>query len=254
MSVAGDSVPGMKVGVYVDGYNLYYGARSLCGRGTPGWKWLDIRAVTELLLPRGTRWAEATIDRIVYCTARVDSRTNADAFKDQDIYLKALVTAQSVDWIEYGTYVARAKTGLLATRDPKTHRPHIATSGWPVMLQDAEGNPVREGRFLVQYLHLEEKGSDVNVAAHLLRDVLTNHVDAAMVVSNDSDLALPLRMARESVPLCLVNPQSGRLAGALKGTPTEGVGGHVWVQLQEEQLRACQLPDSVGNQLRPEDW
>jgi hypothetical protein len=31
----------MRVGVDVDGFNLYYGARALCGRGTPDWRWLD---------------------------------------------------------------------------------------------------------------------------------------------------------------------------------------------------------------------
>jgi hypothetical protein len=30
----------MKVGVYIDRYNLCYGARDLCGRGTGGWRWL----------------------------------------------------------------------------------------------------------------------------------------------------------------------------------------------------------------------
>ena len=34
----------------------------------------------------------------------------------------------------------------------------------------------------------EEKGSDVNVATHLLADVFTGEVEAAMVISNDSDL------------------------------------------------------------------
>ena len=38
----------------------------------------------------------------------------------------------------------------------------------------------------------EEKGSDVNVATHLLVDVLTGAIDAAIVISNDSDLALPI--------------------------------------------------------------
>jgi hypothetical protein len=35
----------MRVGMYVDGFNLYYGARGLCGRGTAGWRWLDLRAL-----------------------------------------------------------------------------------------------------------------------------------------------------------------------------------------------------------------
>lgn len=35
----------MQVGVYIDGYNLYYGARAICGRSTPGWRWLDLRSM-----------------------------------------------------------------------------------------------------------------------------------------------------------------------------------------------------------------
>ena len=73
---------------------------------------------------------------------------------------------------------------------------------------------------MVSYLDLEEKGSDVNVASHLLSDVLTTRVDAAVVISNDSDLALPLRLARKKVPVGLVNPGSRYLAGALKDSAT----------------------------------
>jgi len=41
----------------------------------------------------------------------------------------------------------------------------------------------------------EEKGSDVNVATHLLLDALAQPpaMDAAIVISNDSDLELPVR-------------------------------------------------------------
>jgi len=35
----------MRVGVYIDGYNLYYGARGLSGAGTSGWRWLDVRGL-----------------------------------------------------------------------------------------------------------------------------------------------------------------------------------------------------------------
>jgi hypothetical protein len=45
------SVLRVRVGVYVDGFNLYFGARSVCGRGTRGWRWLDVRALAERLLP-----------------------------------------------------------------------------------------------------------------------------------------------------------------------------------------------------------
>ncbi|GAA2988703.1 hypothetical protein GCM10010483_36430 [Actinokineospora diospyrosa] len=36
----------MRVGISVDGYNLYYGGREACGRSTPGWRWLDVRATS----------------------------------------------------------------------------------------------------------------------------------------------------------------------------------------------------------------
>jgi hypothetical protein len=32
----------MRVGVCVDAFNVYYGARSLRGRRTAGWRWLDL--------------------------------------------------------------------------------------------------------------------------------------------------------------------------------------------------------------------
>lgn len=40
----------------------------------------------------------------------------------------------------------------------------------------------------------EEKGSDVNLAIHLLNDAWNNRFDVAVVVSNDSDLAEAMRL------------------------------------------------------------
>jgi hypothetical protein len=100
----------------------------------------------------------------------------------------------------------------------------------------------------------EEKGSDVNVAAHLLRDVLTGRVDAAVVITNDSDLGLPLKMARDVVPVGTVNPQTGYLAGALRGHVTDGAGRHWWRQLQTADFCAHQLPDPVGPYRKPVGW
>ena len=77
---------------------------------------------------------------------------------------------------------------------------------------------------MVSYANREEKGSDVNVAAHLLLDVLRGTVDAALVISNDSDLRLPVQEVREHVPLGLINPSHNYLAGDLRGSPETGVG------------------------------
>jgi len=243
----------MRVGVYIDAYNLYYGARGHCGRSTPGWRWLDVRQLAETLLSPRQDWADAQASRVVYCTARVDARSNASAQRDQDIYLKALIAHGSVDYIEYGAYVARTKKALLANADSKG-RPVPVTSQWPVMVRDAQGNDVRQAQFVVQVMNMEEKGSDVNVATHLLIDVMRGDVDAALVISNDSDLRLPIQEARRVVPVAVVNPGKGPLAGALSGERSEGVGQHWWQQLTSSDIYASQLPEQVAKYARPDGW
>ena len=53
----------MATNVYIDGFNLYYGAIT----GTPN-KWLDLEALCHRLLPKDD------IKRIWYFTARVSAR------------------------------------------------------------------------------------------------------------------------------------------------------------------------------------
>ena len=60
------------------------------------------------------------------------------------------------------------------------------------MVQDAFGQPIANARFRVSVARWEEMGSDVNVATDLLLDLLHQRLDAAAVVSNDSDLAFRL--------------------------------------------------------------
>lgn len=244
----------MRTGVYVDGYNLYYGGRACCGRGTSGWRWLDVRLLAQAVIATQGAWQGARIDRVVYCTARVDAVTNASAHADQDVYLKALRASGSVDHIEFGNYVARAKRALVATSDPLTKRPVIQSSRWPLMVQDSNGSDVRNARFMIEYLHLEEKGSDVNLASHLLVDVLSGAVDAAVVISNDSDLAFPVRKARAHVPVGMVSPRPGYAAGDLAGRKSEGVGNHWWWKLDARWYRNNQLPDPAGPYTKPPDW
>jgi hypothetical protein len=193
------------------------------------------------------------VERVVYCTARIDGATNPSGHADQDVYLKALLAADSVDHIEYGTYVARVKTAPLAVKDAQG-RPQLVGPAWPVMVQDGRGGPVTEAVFMVSYANREEKGSDVNVAAHLLLDVLGGAVDGAVVISNDSDLRFPVEQAREHVPLGVVNPSRNYLAGDLRGSPGIGAGRHWWAQLTANDLRAHQLPDPTNRYRRPVGW
>lgn len=245
----------MRVGFYIDGFNLYFGGRRVNGRGTAGWRWLDLRALCSDLAARTGAWAAngATVERIVYCTARVSGLINPSAQIDQDVYLKALRAVSNVDVIEEGYFSTTVKSAYLATQHPTTQAAILTTSAWPVMVKDKAHTAVPDAHFLVTYLDLEEKGSDVNVAAHLLADTYSGSIDAAVVISNDSDLALPLRFARQHVPVGLINPSS-RLAGALRAAATDGVGGHWWYQLQAPDYQRNQLPDPAGGVTKPSGW
>ncbi len=194
----------MRVGAYIDGFNLYYGARSLCGRGQVGWRWLDVRSLVESLLPHSWRKRGAELDRVVYCTARVGGSRDPSSARDQDVYIRALRTHESVDHVEFGNFVSRIKHAPLAVRD-SSGKPEVVKPNWPVCVQDGStGVPLPDTAFIVSYVRREEKGSDVNVATHLLTDVLTGRVDGAIVVSNDSDLRMMVGLGSGSPTIALL--------------------------------------------------
>jgi uncharacterized LabA/DUF88 family protein len=56
--------------------------------------------------------------------------------------------------------------------------------------------PEKNKRF-VRIIKTEEKGSDVNLAIHVLNDAWLDLYDCAVIVSNDSDLAESLRLVKE---------------------------------------------------------
>jgi hypothetical protein len=243
----------MRIGVFVDAYNLYYAGRKLCGRGLPGWRWLDIRSLSAALVAeQSSLWPGATIERVVYCTARINHNANPSGATDQDIYLKALRHAQSVDHIELGNYIAKVVKRPLATEDTR-RRPIIAHPAWPIMIQN-QGTVVPDATFMASVAVWEEKGSDVNVASHLLVDVLDGVIDAAVLFSNDSDLRWPVQEARRRVPVGLINPGSGFTAGSLSDNPAVGVGLHWWRTLRRQDFFAHQLSNPVGRYSSPTGW
>ena len=69
-------------------------------------------------------------------------------------------------------------------------------------------NPPARGPKSAEVWTTEEKGSDVNLATHLLCDGYEKDYEAAIVVSNDSDLAFPIQVARQKfgVPMLVLNP------------------------------------------------
>ena len=125
---------------------------------------------------------------------------------------------------------------------------------WPIMIKDGSNVDAPDAVFMASIARREEKGSDVNVAAHLLHDVPGGGVDAAVVISNDSDLKLPVSWARERVPVGLVNPTRNWPAGALNGDPHAGAGSHWWHQLTTAEIMSAQFPTSLGRLSRPAGW
>lgn len=241
----------MRVGVYIDGFNLYYGARGQLG-STSGWRWIDLRALAS----RYAQWPNSNVDRVVYCTARVNDPADPTQTARQDFYLRALVGHGAVDVVEEGYYTSWSKEAAMTVEAAGSKSPRVLSDpthrfSWSKDLRVRRG---KNDTLLATVRKREEKGSDVNVATHLLTDVLRHDVDAVIVVSNDSDLALPIRVAREEVPVGLINPQRKQLAGALKGSPTDGVGHHWWRRLDPNILKQCQLPDPVGTISKPHGW
>jgi hypothetical protein len=101
----------------------------------------------------------------------------------------------------------------------------------------------------------EEKGSDVNVASHLLIDALEGSIGAALVVTNDSDIAFALDRVRSMIPVGLVNPTTKPLAGRLGASAETGVGRHWWHRLTAEDLFRSQLPEAIARGIhKPANW
>ena len=241
----------MRVGVYIDGFNLYYGGRGLCGRGTPGWRWLDIRKLADLICSRNRLWEKPVVERVVYCTAPI--KGSPLARKDQATYVHALESSDSVDIVEYGNFVERVSSGPLAIKGLR-EQPQLVHPSQLQLFGDTPGIKVMSDKVKVSYSKREEKGSDVNVASYLLVDLYEDRIDAALVISNDSDLEFAVRAARTKIPVGIVNPTKARLVGKLASEPDFGAGRHFSMQLTKEHFTENQLPNPVGSFRKPVGW
>ena len=209
-----------RVNVYVDGFNLYYGAL----KGTP-YKWLDLDALFRRLLP------DYELHRIRYFTARVKPRPdNGDAPKRQNTYLRALATLPSVA-VHFGSFL-------------------VSITAMPLADPPGSGSP------LVRVVKTEEKGSDVNLATYLVIDAIRGDCEVAVVVSNDSDLCEPIRIVNDEigVPVIIFNPHT-RTSVELKKL----IAPRPVRKLRKGPLAASQFPAKVrvanGRSItKPADW
>ena len=209
----------MVTNVYVDGFNLYFGAL----KGTDH-KWLDLEKLFRFLLPNNT------IKSIKYYTARVKQRAgDPDQPVRQAAYLRALETIPNLE-IFYGHY-----------------------RSYPKRLPTAKS--VRKGKRIkfVEVIKTDEKGSDVNLATQLLYDAFLKDFEVAVVVSNDSDLEEPVRIVHDELgfKLGIINPYKHPSKDLMKHAD-------FFKRIRTGALANAQCPDSltdaIGTFTKPPEW
>lgn len=160
----------MKIYVYIDSFNLYYGAL----KNTP-YKWLDVSKMCHYL------FQTHEISKIKYFTALVKLRPNErdlDKPIRQQLYFRALKTIPNLEMYE-GSFLV--STVLMKKAD---------NSGY------------------VKVIKTEEKGSDVSLGAHLVNDAHKKEFEMAVVISNDSDLVEPIKIVTQErkLPVVIISP------------------------------------------------
>lgn len=220
----------MKTYVYIDGFNLYYAIKDT------GCKWLDPKQMTEQVVP------SAQVEKIRYFTARVSGAVDPGAPGRQQVLFKALATVPEVQ-IHLGTFLAKStwrpvmllpvarRSMTDSSGRAGTLAPGLAAVGIDPALPGSRPERVPIGSYgrgasagkpsalpdavKAQIFTMEENGSDVNLAVHLVNDAWAGRFDAAVVVSNDTDLVVPIRIVAQELgkPVYLLTPP-GRYGAA----------------------------------------
>ncbi len=210
----------MRTFVYVDGFNLYYGALK-----DTQYKWLDLKKLCLRLLP-----PDCAVDRIKFFTAPVKPREGDSQQPER----------QKIYWLALRRHIPELEIYNGSFMSEKRWMPRA-------------DNPQEK----VRVIKTEEKGSDVNLAVHLLNDGWRDEYDCAVIISNDSDFTEAIELTKKAhsqKTIMLLAPVRRRW--------------HVSRQLREASnnrmkpirtgvLKVCQLPNPVpGNPplRKPDIW
>lgn len=207
----------MRTIIYIDGFNLYYRAV----KNTP-YKWLDFKLLFQNLLSSNNK-----IIQIKYFTALVSGKHNPQKPIKQQTYLRALKSFIPEIKIYFGHFLTHEIYAPLAKPTAKKRS--------------------------VKIIKTEEKGSDVNIAVHLINDAWLNNFDCAIIVSNDSDLAEAMKLVKfhhHKKVLGLIMPG--------KGHPSKELMQHADFvkRIRKGVLSLSQLPNPISgtNIYKPSDW
>jgi len=257
----------MRIWAYVDGFNLYYGAL----KGT-SYRWLNPVELAKQVLPKG-----CIIERVKYFTAHVSGAADPDAPRRQHTYLSAIRTLPEIE-IHFGRFLAKTIWRPITNfpvAGAQIHSPtavrlpagnHVVDGGSlnvPATLAvqsypqrggaRPQGTPRPLANALITEVHaMEEKGSDVNLGAHLLNDAWKGSFEGAAVFSNDTDLIEPIRMVtvERKKPVTVVCPGRWAMAPGLQRVATHQR------HIRRPMLLASQFADPIpGTAIsKPPKW
>lgn len=238
----------MRTAVYIDGFNLYYAAL----KGTP-YKWLDIAAFCRAVLPDN-----ADICQIKYFTAKVSNRAPGDnKAGKQSIYLKALRTQAPELQVVFGHFSVHANLARMVTPGGELDQKDIVSrdrriSGINRQIFNERKQWKRDPGPPVHTIKTEEKGSDVNLAVHMVNDAWSKDLDCFAVISNDSDLAEAMRIVKceREKKVALIAMPGRRVAHKLKQHSTF-VRSAKRINLERNQLPS---PIPGTKYYKPLDW
>lgn len=226
-----------RVNVYVDGFNLYHGAKELMKNegNSHSWKWLDLVELSRRLVPKDD------VQIVHYFTAHVQSPASDPALAQrQQTYLRA-VSADAKIMTHFGQFMAQRKRMPLVD-PPGRFRLKL------VRLLGVDVKNHSDGNVTVSVLRIEEKGTDVSLGAHLVADAFRGEFDKALVISNDTDLCEPVRIVVDQLgrDVVLVNPRGHRKpATALRNVAT------TTRRIRTAVLLESQLPETVEDEYGP---
>ena len=216
---------GLRTNFYVDGFNLYFGLL----KSKPNRKWLDLAKLARTVRKKDH------INRIRYFTAPVNGTVDADEPIRQHTYLRALRTLHPLVSVHLGQF--QENDASREVIDPLVCK-RCGSRDFPRRVK------IRE---------FKEKGSDVSLATMLLCDAFDGDFQQAIVVTNDSDLALPIEMVRVRFQLKIgvLSPRPSVTARLQKAATFCGA-------LRQGAIEACQfsamLTDRDGTITKPAHW
>ena len=220
----------MKTAIYIDGYNLYYGAI----RGTP-YKWLDVPALFKNIAKRQNQESDCICFKYFSAPAKGKfSKHGSDSTNAQHAYHRALKALYPKELeIILGKHQERKVEKILMSD--------------PIDITN-----------MVEVLNIEEKQTDVNIALEMYRDACRQNFTQQILVTGDSDLQPALKKIKQDYPdiiLGVILPVRGVRSGMAAGllSLADWNENH----LRKDELAEHQLPKKIeiGKHInKPQRW